>query len=74
MADGTRIDGDSSMNRDFYIKEKGEYSYTKTLENLRNKTENYFRFNKVLPCEDYFLEDKTKEYSELLQKYQALLA
>ena len=73
MADGTRIDGESLLNHDIYIKEKDSYSYSKTLENLRNKTENYFKFNKVLPREEYFLEDKTEEYSVLLLKYQDML-
>jgi len=73
MADGTKLDGDSIMNHDIYIKEKDSYSYRKTLDNLRCKAQDYFNCKKVLPCEEHFLEDKTKEYSELLIKYQEFL-
>lgn len=73
MSDGTMLNGDSIMNHDPYIKNKDWYSRKETLDNLRTEAENYFKFNNVLPTDSYFLEEKTKEYSELLKDYQEML-
>lgn len=73
MTDGEILDGNSFMNRDFYIKDKDEYSYKKTLDNLRGKVESYFKDKKIFPCKKFFLEKETKVYKELLLEYQQMI-
>ncbi len=73
MADGQNINGHSFINDDPYIKDKHYYSSSKTLENLRDKAQKYFNQKKTLPKDEYFMEDKTKEFSELLTEYNELI-
>lgn len=73
MTDGKILDGDSSLNNDFYIKEKDSYSYKKTLDNLRSKVEDYFNAKKILPHEEYLLADVTDKYNELQLEYKKII-
>lgn len=74
MCDETILDGSSFLKGDVYTDNRDEYSYSKTFENLKLRVSNYYRHNKILPCDEYYLEEKTIILNNLKSEYKDMLS